>query len=123
MDNENKAARGKKSRKPASNRLSGRREVADRPVLAEGAGASLTGRRANVRSKNVQSEPPPDEDQGLDLELESESPEPLVFEAEDGPVVRSTPRCPYCGGYWPFEDEYCPECGMSMGDGVPSESE
>jgi hypothetical protein len=123
MDNENRATKGKRSRKPANTRLSGRREVADRPVLAEGAGVSLTRRSANVKSKKVQGEPPPDGVQGLGLEFESESPESLVFEAEDRPGVRSTPRCPYCGGYWPFEDEYCPECGMSMSDGVPSEAE
>ncbi len=78
-----------------------------------------------MKRKNARTEPLPHEDQGPDLELESESPEPPVFgaEAEDLPAVHSTPRCPYCGGHWPFEDEYCPECGMRMGDGVPSESE
>lgn len=120
-----KAARGKKNEKSGRDRRSGRRAVAGRPVLEKRAGACSTRKRANVKRKKVRTEPLPGEDQGPDLELESESPEPRVFEDEAGdrPAVHSTPRCPYCGGYWPFEDEYCPECGMSMGDGVPSESE
>ena len=76
-----------------------------------------------MKRKKTRNEPPPEENR--DPEFEPEPAEPPVFadEADDRPVVRSTPRCPYCGGYWPFEDEYCPECGMSTGDGVPSESE